>query len=119
MSTPAARHASRQFDASNFIDSPEMVAAYLDEAMSDGDPKVLMSALRDILRSRVFSEIAAAAGVSRESLHRTLANGRDARLSTLASVLRVIGCRLAVAPVTTGRPKRTRNKRRVTESQGA
>jgi probable addiction module antidote protein len=89
-----------------------MVAAYLDEAMSDGDPKVLMSALRDILRSRVFSEIAAAAGVSRESLHRTLANGRDARLSTLASVLRVIGCRLAVAPVAAGRPRRGRRTRR-------
>src|SRR4249919_2802860 len=100
MSAPAARRASREFDASAFIDSPDMVAAYLDAAMSDGDPKVLMSALRDILRSRVFSEIATAAGVSRESLHRTLANGRDARLSTLASVLGVIGCRLAIAPAT-------------------
>lgn len=76
-----------------------MVAAYLDDAMSDGDPKVLMMALRDVLRSRVFSEIAATADVSRESLHRTLTSGRDARLSTLANVLRAIGCRLAVTPL--------------------
>jgi len=75
-----------------------MVAAYLDEAIADGDPKILMAALRDVLRSRVFSEIARTAGVSRESLHRTIASGRDARLSTLTNVLRAIGCRLAVAP---------------------
>jgi probable addiction module antidote protein len=92
------------------IDSPEMVAVYLDEAMADGDPKVLMAALRDVLRSRVFSEVAAAAGVSRESLHRTLATGRDARISTLASVLRTIGCRLAVAPAAPAQRKHTRNR---------
>ena len=98
-----SRRPSREFDASERIDSPRMIAAYLDEAISDGDPKVLMSALRDVLRSRVFSEIAAAAGVSRESLHRTLASGRDARLSTLASVLGVIGCRLGIAPAAAAR----------------
>jgi probable addiction module antidote protein len=96
-----------------------MVAAYLDEAMLDGDPKLLLSALRDVLRSRVFSEIASAAGVSRESLHRTLANGRDARLSTLASVLRVIGCRLAVAPVKGARRNRGREKRKATDRKRA
>ena len=100
--------AARAFDASEVIDSPEMVAVYLDEAMADGDPKVLMAALRDVLRSRVFSEVAAAAGVSRESLHRTLTTGRDARISTLASVLRTIGCRLAVAPAAPVRPRRAR-----------
>jgi probable addiction module antidote protein len=113
------RHASRRFDASEFIESSDMVAAYLDEAMLDGDPKLLLSALRDVLRSRVFSEIASAAGVSRESLHRTLANGRDARLSTLASVLRVIGCRLAVAPVKGARRNRGREKRKVTDRKRA
>lgn len=83
-----------------------MVAAYLDEAIADGDSKVLMSALGDVLRSRVFSEIARTAGVSRESLHRTIASGRDARLSTLASVLQALGCRLAVAPEKPVRRKR-------------
>ena len=99
MSTPKRRQPSQAFDASEIIDSPSMIATYLDEAMSDGDPKVLLAALRDVLRSHVFSEVAATAGVSRESLHRTLASGRDARLSTLANVLRAIGCRLAVAPI--------------------
>lgn len=111
MSPPARRQPSRAFDASEFIDSPAMVAAFLDEAMADGNPKVLMSALRDVLRSRVFSDVAAAAGVSRESLHRTIASGRDARLSTLASVLGVIGCRLAVAPAQASRQTRLRGKR--------
>ncbi len=105
--TLSRRRPSREFDASEVIDTPEIVAVYLDEAMSDGDPKVLLSALRDVLRSRVFSEIAEQAGVSRESLHRTLASGRDARVSTLANVLRAIGCRLAVAPLERTRRRRT------------
>ncbi|MCX7063156.1 MAG: hypothetical protein NT024_00995 [Proteobacteria bacterium] len=33
-----------------------------------------------VLRSRVFSDVAGAAGLGRESLHRTLATGRDARI---------------------------------------
>ena len=114
-----SRRPSRQFAASELLDSPEMVAAYLDEAISDGDPKILMSALRDVLRSRVFTDIAVAAGVSRESLHRTLASGRDARLSTLASVLRVIGCRLAVAPATAARAHRVKAKQPVARRKHA
>ena len=69
-----------------------------------------MAALRDVLRSRVFSDVACTAGVSRESLHRTLSNGRDARMSTLTRVLRAIGCRLAVVPEKTEPKKRRRAK---------
>jgi len=94
----AAPPPSHPFDPAEYLDSPAMIAAYLDEAIADGHPAVLMKSLRNVLRSRVFSDVAAAAGLSRESLHRTLATGRDARFTTLANVLRVIGCRLAVMP---------------------
>ncbi|MGH8597196.1 MAG: addiction module antidote protein [Gammaproteobacteria bacterium] len=97
---------SRPFDVAEHLDSPATIAVYLDDAIADGDPALLASALRDVLRSRVFSDVAAAAGLSRESLHRTLSMGRDARFTTLASVLKVIGCRLAVVPAESTRRRR-------------
>jgi probable addiction module antidote protein len=72
-----------------------------------------MLALRDVLRSRVFQQVAEEAGVSRESLHRTLTSARDARLSTLVKVLRVVGCRLAVTTIGTTKRKRVPKARRV------
>ena len=105
-----ASRPARAFDIADFLDSPAAVAAFLDEAIESGDARLLLAALRDALRSRVFSDVASAAGVSRESLHRTLAEGRDARLSTIANVLRVVGCRLAIAPAAP-RAKRARSRR--------
>lgn len=40
--------ATTAWDASPYLDSPEMIAAYLDPAFEDGDPTVIATALGTI-----------------------------------------------------------------------
>ena len=79
-------------------DDPEFAAQYLKAALEDTDePKVLLIALRRITEARGgFAKIARAAGIERESLHRTLSARGNPRLSTLVAVTKAVGPRLTV-----------------------
>lgn len=63
------------FDAAEYLDSDEAIAAYLNEAMKDGDPDLLLSALSDIARARGMTKIAEDSGLGRESLYKALRPG--------------------------------------------
>ena len=81
--------ATQPFDAAEFFDSPEMVSAYLDAALNDGDPALFAVALGDIAKARGMSDIAQKAGVTREALYKALSDNGDPRLSTLFGVIKV------------------------------
>lgn len=81
--------ATQPFDAAEFFDSPEMVSAYLDAALNDGDPALFAAALGDIAKARGMSDIAQKAGVTREALYKALSDNGDPRLSTLFGVIKV------------------------------
>ena len=91
---------TREFRVEDHLETPGAVAAYLDEAFATGDPAFIMAAMTDVLKCRPVSEIAEKAKVNRVSLHKALAERRDARISTMASLLDVLGCRLSVQPKT-------------------
>ncbi|MCM2294763.1 putative addiction module antidote protein [Allorhizobium sp. BGMRC 0089] len=85
------------WDSAEFLDSPEAVAAYLEAALEDGDPKVVAVALGNIARARGMSSVAAEAGITREALYKSLSKRGDPKLSTLLSVMSALGLRLTVA----------------------
>ena len=82
-------------------DDPLFASEYLKAAMEDRDePQVLLIALRRIAKARGgIAAVARRAGVSRESLHRALAERGNPRLSTLHAVAKAVGLRLTVEPV--------------------
>ncbi|WLI90231.1 putative addiction module antidote protein [Massilia sp. R2A-15] len=57
-----------EFDAAEFLDSPETIAAYLSEIILEDDAGLLASALGDIARAEGMTEIARKAGITREAL---------------------------------------------------
>lgn len=65
------------FDASDYLDSEEAIAAYLNEALASGNSDILLSALADVVKARGMSKVASEAGVQRESLYKSLAEGRN------------------------------------------
>ena len=89
---------TRQFEVSKYLETSEDVAAYLNEVFADGDPELIMAALGDVMKTRVYKEIAKKANINRVTLHKTIAQKRDPRVSTMAKVLGALGCRLAVVP---------------------
>ena len=78
--------------------NPRFAAEYLQAALEDdGDPRVLLVALRRIAEARGgIAKVAKAAGVERESLYRALSNRGNPRLSTLMAVTRAVGLKLTV-----------------------
>jgi probable addiction module antidote protein len=83
-----------RFDASEHLDNPEVIAAYISEALESNDPAFIAAAIGDVARAYGMSAIADAAGVSRGSLYRGLSQEGNPELSTVLNVLRAVGLRL-------------------------
>lgn len=83
-----------QWDPSEYLDSPEEIAAYLEAAFEDGDPSLIAAALGDIARAIGMTDLAARSGVTREALYKALSPTGDPRLSTFLSVMKALGLKL-------------------------
>ena len=90
-----------KFDAADYLNTPEDIAAYLEAAFEDGDPALIAAALGDIARAKGMSEVARNAGVTRDTLYKSLTERGDPRLSTFVGVMRAMGLRLTAEPVRT------------------
>jgi len=91
--------ASVPFRAADHLRSEAEIAAYIEEMLSEGDPRAMPTALRTV--ADAVGGIAALAdktGLSRETLYRTLSKKGNPRLDTLAAILAAYGLRLSVRP---------------------
>lgn len=87
-----------KWDASEYLDSPESITAYIEAAFEDGDPAVITHALGNVARARGMTSIAKEAGVTREALYKALSERGDPKLSTLLGVMKALGMKLAAEP---------------------
>ena len=88
-----------QFDAAPYLDTEEAIAAYLTDILEANDAGLLAAALGDIARARGMTEIAKAAGITREALYKALRPGSEPRFDTVNRVCIALGVRLIAQPV--------------------
>jgi probable addiction module antidote protein len=91
---------TRRFDTAEYLDSEEMIAAYLNAALEEGDPDLLVAAIADVAKARGMGSIAVQAGLGRESLYKTLSPGSKPRLETVFKLLHALGVRFKAVPET-------------------
>ena len=91
----------REFDSANYLNSVEEIAFYLEDIIDSGDPAVIARGLGPVARSKGMTEVAKAAGVSREHLYRALSSEGNPELGTVIKVLDALGLKLVVAPKST------------------
>ena len=84
------------FDVADFLDSDEMIAEYLSVAMEDPDPDHFLQAVAAVARARGMTQLAKVAGVSRESLYKTLAPGAKPRYETVFKLMHALGVQFKV-----------------------
>lgn len=86
------------FDAADYVNTPEDVAAFLqaafDEAFEANDPGFIAHALGIVARSKGMTQIADKTGRSREQLYKSLSLGGNPTLATTISVMRQLGVKL-------------------------
>ena len=89
-----AKTKTRPYDAAEYLENPEDMAAYLEAALEDGDPAVVTHALGTIARARGMSQIARDTGLGRESLYKALSPGGNPEFATVLKVVRALGLKL-------------------------
>lgn len=87
-----------RFDASDYLDNEVTIAEYLSAALENPDPNVFLAAVRDVAKARGIANLAAKAGVGRESLYKTLQPGAKPRFETVRRLLEALGVKLDVSP---------------------
>ena len=97
------------FDAAEYLDSDEAIAAYMNEVIATGDDDLFLSALSDIARARGMSKIAEDAGLGRESLYKALKPGAKPGFFTIAKVVAALGVNLRVS-AKSSKPKAAKSK---------
>ena len=85
------------FDAAEYLDSPEVIAAYLQECMADDDPRVFIIALGNVARAKGMSDLAKATGLGRQSLYKAFSGETQPKFETVQKVMKALDVRLAVA----------------------
>ncbi len=88
-----------EFDAAQYLDSEAAIAAYLTDILEANDAALLASALGDMARARGMTEIARAAGITREALYKALRPDSAPRFDTVSRVCAALGVRLVAQPV--------------------
>ena len=85
---------TRPWDAADHLQSDKDVVAYLEAAFEDGDPALIAAALGDIARARGMTQVAADAGLGRESLYKALSPNGNPEFATVLKVVRALGLEL-------------------------
>lgn len=86
------------FEASDYLDNEEVIAEYLGAALEDPDPDAFLVAVSDVAKARGITEVAARAGLGRESLYKTLKSGALPRFETVRRLLAALDVQLAIKP---------------------
>lgn len=88
----------KPFDAAEYLDSPEMIAEYLTEALATEDPDLIAKAIGTVARAQGMTSVAKEAGVSRENLYRALDGDTKPEFGTIVKVLRALNIQLSARP---------------------
>jgi probable addiction module antidote protein len=85
---------TRPFDAAEYLDSAEAIAAYLEAAFEDGDPAFIADALGTVARAKGMTEVARKTGLSRESLYKALSAEGNPEFATILKVMRALDLKI-------------------------
>lgn len=86
------------WDSSRYLETEEDIIAYLDAAAEEGDPRLLQEALGNVARARGMAQVAREAGVSRESLYKSLSASGNPSFQTISRIAAALGARLTFVP---------------------
>jgi probable addiction module antidote protein len=82
------------WDSSEYLETTEDMASYLETAFEDGDPALISAVLGDIARAKGMAEIAEKTGLSRNSLYKSLSPEGHPEFATVLKVINALDLQL-------------------------
>lgn len=86
-----------KWDALEYLETEEDMAAYLNAALEDGDTSVIAAALGDIARTKGMTQLSKETGITRDGLYKALSPTGNPSFDTVQKVVRAFGLKLDVA----------------------
>lgn len=93
---------TRPWDPIDYLQSDEDMLLYLDAALEEGDPVLIVAVLGDIARAKGMTQVARDAGMGRESLYKALSPSGNPEFATVLKVMQALGLRFHVEPADLG-----------------
>jgi probable addiction module antidote protein len=93
-----AKIKTKPYDAAEYLETEEDMAAYLQAALEEGDAALVIHALGNIARARGMSQIARKTGLRRESLYKALSPEGNPEFATVLKVVQALGIELHAEP---------------------
>ena len=86
----------KTYDVADYLKSEVDMALYLEACFEEAgdDAAFIATALGDIARAKGMSDIAAATGLTREGLYRTLSKDGNPSFSAILKVMKALGLKL-------------------------
>ena len=88
-----------KWDASEYLDSPEMIHEYLKAALEDGGTELLMAAIGDVAKAKGMTEIAKKTDLNRQNLYKALSANGSPKFDTVVKVLEAFNLKLTFEPI--------------------
>ena len=89
---------SKPFDAAEYLETDEDIAAYLTEAFETENFDQLLRSIGVVAKARGMTQIAKETGLARESLYKALGGDARPQFDTIMRVLKALGLRISVEP---------------------
>lgn len=80
-----------KWEPAEYINTKEMVIAYLEAALEENDPDYLLSAFGDIARSKGMSKLAKELNLDRKGLYKSLAPNGNPSFKTVFKLIDLLG----------------------------
>lgn len=87
------------WDPAEHLETEQDTAIYLEAALEEGEPALVIAALGDIARARGMTQLARETGLGRESLYKALSQDGNPEFSTILKVVQALGLKLHASPV--------------------
>jgi probable addiction module antidote protein len=86
------------FDAADYLNDENTIAAYLNAAAEHGDTELLLIALKDVANACSMTQLAKDSGLARASLYKALTPGAKPQFETVMKVAGALGLKLEFHP---------------------
>ncbi|MCC4212083.1 MULTISPECIES: addiction module antidote protein [Leeuwenhoekiella] len=88
-----------KFEIADYLDNKELIAAYLNTALEEGDQEDVIEAIGNVAKAIGMTKIAEETGMSRPSLYKALSEGSKPQFATIVKVLKAIGGQIQIQPI--------------------
>ena len=89
----------KKFGVAEHLNDAETIAAYLTEALETDDAAFISLAIGTVARAKGMAQVAGEAGLSRESLYKSLNGQAKPEFDTVRKILATLGVKLVAAPI--------------------